>query len=216
MEILEYLVNWSENELNQMIDIWNVKYQDNSTEGKMRQLRGSTIEQFIVKLINEISHKMNLEIFAYIGTKRPIIVSVYDNTQDKPLLKPCQVDVHIFHKKIPIQIIECKSYLDSCYHMRALSDFRIIKKSFPNLKAYIFSLENAISNDTLIFNEIALDGQCDGIFFMMAGKRTSTKQIYVSKYKKKIDRELLATFLSTIMNDYHQFIQTNHIKYDNL
>jgi hypothetical protein len=120
------------------------------------------------------------------------------NHNNKIIKKDHQVDIHIYKDDVFIAVIECKAYLDSCYYVRACDDFRLFKKFGYNVKNYIFSLENSIDENTKLFTDVVTENVCDDIFYMLDGKRTSTKPIYDKKHKKIINKEKLTYFIQSM------------------
>ena len=97
-----------------------------------------------------------------------------------------------------VAVIECKAYLDSCYYVRACDDFKLFKKFDYNVKKYIFTLENAICEDTKLFIDFTNENICDDIFYLLDGKRTSSKPVYDIKHKKQINKKELIKFIDLI------------------
>ena len=82
--------------------------------------------------------------------------------------------------------------------VRACDDFKMFKRFDYNIKNYIFTLENAISDDTKIFIDYVNEDICDDIFYMLDGKRTSSKPVYDAKHKKTINKTELTKFIDFI------------------
>lgn len=165
----------------------------NLPEGKMRARRGSDIEKFVLETINKIGVLTNTNLYAKCGnedTKRLEIGGTFKNHQ---------VDIHVYKNNEFVAVIECKSYLDSCYYSRACSDFKLFEKFGYNLKYYIFSLENSIKNETKIFTDIINDYICDDIFFCVDGKRNYKNPLFKKKVScnKGTIRSFVETFLET-------------------
>lgn len=149
-----------DNLINELTDYFALKYDEmvyewinNNNKGitgeEMRQNRGDAVENYVKNIINIIGKKTNKKLIAMKGSESKIkISSIIDNIEIK---KEHQVDIHIFLDDKIISVIECKSYLDSCYYTRALYDLNIFKKFGYNLKKYIFTLEESINKDILIF-----------------------------------------------------------------
>ena len=111
-----------------------------------------------------------------------------------------QVDRHIYRDDKLVAIVECKAYLDSCYYVRACSDFKRMKIAHPDIRCFVFALENSISEESKVFTDVETDDVCDGVFYMCDGKRSSSKPIYEKKYYKAINPDKFAEFISTMQS----------------
>lgn len=180
-------------ELNKIMDNWCTSYANNCTGGEMRGGRGEDIEVFVRNIINMIGDNTNRKLVAVKGSndKKEMKVTV----SNKEITKEHQVDIHIYLDNIFIAVIECKAYLESCYYVRACDDFKLFRKFEYHVKNYIFSLEESLNEDTKIFTDYINDNICDNIFYILDGKRTSSKPIYDSKFRKKINIDKLNTFI---------------------
>jgi hypothetical protein len=178
------------------MDKWTNCYDENFSGGKMRGDRGDDIEQFVKNVINMFNdlYDINIKVVKGSNDKKELLL----NHNDQIIKKEHQVDIHIYKNNIFIAVIECKAYLDSCYYVRACDDFRLFKKFGYNTKNYIFTLEDSIDNNTKIFTDVVTDYVCDDIFYMLDGKRTSTKPIYDKKYRKPINKNKLTYFIQSL------------------
>lgn len=183
-------------DLETILEKWCRSFTEDYNGGKMRSERGEDIEIFVRNVINEIGKQLNLNLRAVKGDldKKDLIL----HTQDTTVTKHHQVDVHIYLDNRFIAVIECKSYLDSCYYTRACEDFRLFKKFGYGLKHYVFTLENSIDDDTHFFIDHVTDNICNGVFYILDGKRSSSKPIYNPYFKKTINRERLSLFIDAI------------------
>ena len=163
----------------------------------MREKRGSDIETFVRTTINKVGETSNIDLHARCGNddKKDLIIDLPDG---KKLTKQHQVDVHIYKNGVFVAVIECKAYLDSCYYVRACDDFKMFKKFDYNVKNCIFTLENSIAEDTKIFTDFINEYICDEIFYILDGKRTSSKPVYDMKHKKTINVNVLTKFIDFI------------------
>jgi len=181
-------------ELNNVMDSWCKNYDENFSGGKMRGDRGEDIENFVKNVVNMFSTKYGVNVRAVKGN--------YDKKELKipgtEIKKDHQVDIHIYKNDIFIAVIECKAYLDSCYYIRACDDFKLFKKFGYDIKKYIFALEDSIKEETKLFTDYETDNVCDDIFYMLDGKRTSTKPVYDKKHKKNINKEKLIYFIKSL------------------
>lgn len=181
-------------ELNNVMDNWCKNYDENFSGGKMRSDRGKHIENFVKNVVNMFSTEYCVNVRAVKGKDDKKELKI-PGTEIK---KSHQVDIHIYKDDIFIAVIECKSYLDSCYYIRACDDFTLFKKFGYNIKKYIFTLEDSIKEETKLFTDYETDNVCDDIFYMLDGKRTSTKPIYDKEHKKNINKEKLIYFIKSL------------------
>ena len=186
------IINNAKNSLDNIIDDW-IK-QNSISGGQMRQLRGASIENFVINTINTIGTSLGIDIRAIKGDNDKKLLSISDFTHKH------QVDVHVYHKKEFVAVIECKAYLDKCYYTRACDDFFLFKKFGYNVKNYIFAFEDSISNESRQFIDFVKDNICTDIFYMVDGKRSSSKPIYLEENKKEIVLENVTKFVNTIFD----------------
>lgn len=181
-------------EFNQILDKWCDTFSTNYKPGKMRADRGEDIEQIVRNIIKQIAVATNTNLTAKRGNNDKKELHI----QNTDIYKMHQVDVHIYLNDEFIAVIECKSYLDSCYYVRACDDFDLFRKFHYNVKKFIFTLENCIDPDTKTFIDYVKDNVCDDIFYMMNGKRSPVKPIYDTKYRKIINENNLLRFIDVI------------------
>lgn len=105
---------------------------------------------------------------------------------------------HVYFNNQFVAVIECKNYLDSCYYSRACHDFLLFQKFGYSLQNFIFSIEDSIKNDSRLFMDIIHENICHEIFYIVDGKRSSTKPIYNLQYMKKINDKKLKIFFEKI------------------
>lgn len=196
-DIKKNIIQTAEIDLSNIIDEWCKKNANGCSGGEMREKRGVDIESFVRTTINKIGEILNIDLLARCGNddKKDLIINLPDG---KKITKQHQVDVHIYLNGNFVAIIECKAYLDSCYYVRACDDFNLFKKFDYNVKNYIFTLENAIGENTKLFTDFINENICDNIFYLLDGKRISSKPIYDIKYKKKINKNELTKFIDFI------------------
>lgn len=188
------IIKKSHIEMNTIMDNWCKNYDENFSGGKMRGDRGLCIENFVKFVINMFSSEYDINVRAVKGSDDKKELKI-PGTEIK---KDHQVDIHIYKNNIFIAIIECKAYLDSCYYTRSCNDFILFKKFGYNIKKYIFALEDSIKEETKQFIDYQTDNVCDGIFYMLDGKRTSTKPVYDKNHKKNINKDKLTYFLKSL------------------
>lgn len=164
----------------------NTALQAETAGGTIRGARGTLVET----MIDIIAKHLGLE--SRVGDKDLKEITVQHN--GKTYVAQHQVDRHLYYKGKFVAIVECKAYLDSCYYVRACHDFKRMKRSYPDIKAYVFSLEDSISHEAKIFTDADFDNVCDGVFFMCDGKRSSAKPIYKAEHAKIIIQAKLEAF----------------------
>jgi hypothetical protein len=191
---IDNIVENSYIELNNIMNNWCKNYDENFSGGKMRGDRGEDIENFVKFVINMFISEYDLNACAVKGTDDKKELKI-PGTEIK---KDHQVDIHIYKNDIFIAVIECKSYLDSCYYTRACDDFKLFKKFGYDIKKYIFALEDSIKEETKLFTDYETDNVCDDIFYMLDKKRCSNKPIYNKEYKKNINKDKLTYFVKSL------------------
>ena len=159
--------------------------------GQIRASRGTNVEE----MIDIVCESLGIE--SRKGSKDKKTIRVHD-IDGKEYTIQHQVDRHLYYENKLIAIVECKAYLDSCYYVRACSDFTRMKIMFPDIKAFVFALEDSISTESRVFTDVETRYACDGIFYMCAGKRSSSKPIYKSEFCKLILDERLDVFVARL------------------
>ena len=194
---LNDIVNFSMNKLNKLLDDWCLLNDNGCSSGYMRENRGSTIENLVIEIIDEIATKTKINLTAKLGKfdKKNLILP-----HNIEISKLHQVDIHVYVDDKFTAVIECKSYLDHCYYVRACNDFELFKKFDYNVKTVIFVLEDSIDEKTKRFTDFLNNNVCDDIFYMLDGKRSSSKPIYKKEYKKQAKDENILKFISFIFN----------------
>jgi hypothetical protein len=190
--------DYMKNELIKTIETWSTSYSSESfTGGKMRGDRGKLIEDLVMKTIDKIASEMNINLTCKKGSsdKKLLTLTLPDGTKKT---KEHQVDVHVYLNGKFITVIECKAYLDSCYYGRACNDFKLFKKFGYDVKTLIFALEDSIDEDTKIFTDFETDNICDRVFYILDGKRSSSKPIYDKKYLKTPNDDKIMKFIDYI------------------
>ena len=196
-DIKQNIVKFAINELNELFDSWYILNDNDCSGGKMREHRGSGIENIVLNIIKYMASTLKIDLIAKLGKfdKKTLILP-----KNNKISKKHQVDVHVYLKNIFIAVIECKSYLDSCYYVRVCDDFELFKKFDYNVKSVIFSLEDAIDEQTKNFTDFVKNHICDDVFYMLDGKRTSSKPIYNKEYRKEPIEDKMMNFISFIYN----------------
>jgi hypothetical protein len=194
-----FILNEAESQLASITEKWCENYANGSTGGEMREARGKDIESFVRDTINNIGKLHNINLVAKKGDEDNKKLSAI--VEEREIVKENhQVDVHIYLNQVFIAVIECKAYLDSCYYVRACDDFSLFHKFNYPVKSYIFALENSIKEDTRLFTNYVTDNVCDEIFYMLDGKRSSSKPIYDARFKKNINTQSLSRFIDVIFD----------------
>ena len=183
--------------LKTMMDKWCTAHNDDKfSGGKMRRSRGEEIERFVRYAVTIVGETCEMNVRAIKGGKDKKILSIDRN--DCALTKAHQVDVHVYKADRFVMAIECKAYLDSCYYVRACDDFRLFDKFGYDLKKFVFAMEDSIDAKTKAFTDIVTDNTCDDIFYMLEGKRMSSKPIYDEKHRKPVNEAMLERFVRAL------------------
>ena len=195
---LETTVNDLAARLDLVMDKWCQEHEDERfSGGKMRGARGEEIERFVRDAVHTIGETYDLNLRAIKGDKDKKVLSI--ERDGTTLTKAHQVDVHVYKGDRFVAVIECKAYLDSCYYVRACDDFRLFDKfGYDTLKKYVFAMENSIDANTKAFTDIITDNTCADIFYVLDGKRVSTKPVYEKKHRKPINYDKVRHFVRTL------------------
>jgi len=197
VEIKELIITEMMLNLEEIMQKWTtLTHSTNYTGGKMRGIRGENIESFVKNCIHFIAENENINLVAKCGKSDLKILELKHN--GVVISKKHQIDVHIYLDEKFIAVIECKAYLDSCMYVRACDDFKIFKEFGYNLKNCIFAFEDSMDNDTKIFTDHMNKDICDGYFCILDGKRSSSKPVYDTHFKKEINRERVSQFINFI------------------
>jgi hypothetical protein len=195
--LIDQIINESYRELNDIMENWCKSYEAKCSGGTLRQVRGEDIETFVKGVITRFKEKFNINVLALTGSDDKKKLKRL-NKNNREVSKLHQVDVHVYKDEKFIACIECKSYLDSCFYIRACDDFELFKKYNYDIKKYIFVLENSISDNTKDFTDDRYDYVCDDIFYMLDGKRSSENAVYKKDCKKPINKKSLSRFIESM------------------
>lgn len=198
VEVRKRVCAFVKNELIDMIKKWSVTHDSESfTGGKMRGDRGHSIETLVMKTIDTVARETSSNLTSKKGSfdKKPLTLTLPDG---RILTKDHQVDVHVYRNDTFVAVIECKAYLDSCYYTRACDDFKLFTKFGYNVNTAIFALEDSIDEKTKIFTDFETDHVCKNVFYMLDGKRSSSKPVYDKRYMKEPNDEKVAKFVDYI------------------
>lgn len=165
-------------------------------EGTVRAAAGKLVESLLQNIFDTINHEIpTANIESKVGSSDYLSkVVVYKGVEYS--FNTIQVDRHVLSNGKRIAFIENKTYLDSCYYDRALSDFRKIAQSLnqhnedPADVIYaVFAGQNATKQNTLEvygidFYDITkhLTNNPDGIMpkvcFFLNDRRNSSRPWY--------------------------------------
>jgi len=192
------ILDYMRNEFNKYIETWSTNHSSEGyTGGEMRENRGSSTEDLVKKTIDKIAVELNINLTSKKGSD-DIKLLTLPRPNGTNVTKKHQVDVHVYLNANFIAVIECKSYLDSCYYVRACDDFNLFKRFGYDVKTLIFALEDSISEDTKMFTDVSTDNACDRVFYILDGKRSSSKPIYDKRYLKTPNDDKIVEFIDYI------------------
>lgn len=187
-----------------------------NTEGEIREAAGNLVECVLQCIFNTINECLpDAKIVSKVGSND--FLSKKITYKDKDIeFNTIQVDRHVWAKGHRICFIENKTYLDSCYYDRALSDFKKIAQSLnqhgidpATCKYIVFAGQNAAKDDTLFTYEADfwadtkhLTQDTNGLetktFYFLQGKRSSQKPLY--KIRHELDKKSLRNFIIYILD----------------
>ena len=200
-DTLNMVVEKAYQKLDIVMDKWNNSYHNDFSGGKMRRDRGIDLETYVIYIIHLFKDLCQIDVKAVKGDYDKKSLNITHN--NKTINKKHQVDVHVYKNNNFIAVIECKSYLDSCYYTRACNDFKLFEKFGYKVSNLILSLENSLSDETKIFIDILNDNICHNVFYLLDGKRSSTKPVYETKFRKSINKQKLSQFIVKLFNIIH-------------
>jgi hypothetical protein len=101
-----------------------------------------------------------------------------------------KTDKHNYVNDELINVMECKAYLDSCYYERACSDLMLFR-NLPNksINRVVIALEDGIFRNTQLFYDDIFDCPVNKVFFLVDGKRCSSKPLYVPRHRKELNAQ---------------------------
>lgn len=177
----EYIITEVEKIYNNAMYKANSVYESSKNAGgKVRQINGDLVEKIFTKVV-ELTFKLNNTEIAITGKKQD---SERIDSKNGGFIN-VSVDVHVKSEKVNF-FAECKTYLDKCYLDRASSDLKHFKKNTKNI-CLIISLENAVAKnaETYFLDE----GYVDRIFYLVDGKRSSSKPIWKKEHFKPLNKD---------------------------
>lgn len=189
------------------------KLKDISTlgEGKARKATQTFVENFLQFIIDCITNRVpKYKIESRVGSKDFLSLTI-DYKNKTYINDKIQVDRHLYVDNMPLAFIENKTYLDSCYLDRTLSDFKKIIHSLyqrhlepADYGFVVFAGQNCCSENKLYCYEAELYNSVKDIidenrgldihyFFFLKGKRDSKTPIYKQQYE--LDDDVIKEFI---------------------
>jgi hypothetical protein len=155
--------------------------------GRIRLLNGQFVENIIDIIIDHLG-----------------IPSITSRKQDsleirtpRGSVKQHSVDRHIYLGSKLVHVVECKTYLDSCYLERAYNDMRLFKKYIGSgVVTTVVALEDNCAESAKGFYADHFDHAIDNVFILMKGKRVSNRPIWQKAFSKDLDPDLLERCVS--------------------
>jgi hypothetical protein len=145
----------------------------NGEGGAIRGKRGELVELIIENLWKDINPNnfSNKEKFK--------IKSVCGNYTIKKAL-----DRNLYKDNQLVAMVECKSYLDEGMLQRAISDSEELNEY--NVPKIVVALENSMKDETFCY--WLSKNKLQNVFFLVDGKRSSSKPLYEKKYLKNLNK----------------------------
>jgi hypothetical protein len=157
--------------------------------GKIRAARGNLVED----LVRDCCELVGLEWRKGTQDLQTIVVGEFSKNH--------QVDGHIYKNGAPAVFIESKAYLDSCYYVRAVEDFKLMKLRYPTVPCVVVALEKGGSDDAFAFTNAVNVGACSSVVYLCDGKRSSSRPMYQREFAKPIQQaklEALVRYLQSV------------------
>jgi len=156
--------------------------------GRIRLLNGQFVEKIIDIIVDHIPH-------AECKKNDPVEIRT-----PRGNVKHHSVDRHIYVGSRLVHVIECKTYLDSCYLERAYNDMKLFKKYIgPGVITTVVALEDNCAESAKGFYADHFDHCIDNVFILMKGKRVSNRPIWQRPFSKDLDPDLLEHCVSKIV-----------------
>ena len=156
----------------------------------LRQLRGDFLEQTVLDTINA----MNIE---NVTAKRYDKIKVISPNGRNKLHG---TDIHVYNKNRLHTVIECKSYIDSCFYSRTCSDMNIFKLFHVKpVNTILVTLEDAIREDTKHFYNELYNKPIDHTFILSTYKR-SNKPFWERYRPTKGNKKQINDFVKELRN----------------
>jgi len=160
-----------------------------SDGGQIRAARGDLVED----VVRDCCELVGLEWRKGTRDMQTIVVGEFSKNH--------QVDGHIYKNGVPAVFSESKSYLDSCYYVRAVDDFKLMKLRHPTVPCIVVALEKGGADDAFAFTNAVNVGACSSVFYLCDGKRSSSRPMYQREFAKPIQPaklEALVRYLQSV------------------
>lgn len=183
-------------EYNKTMVVNNNRIKENTgSGGKIRGANGKFVEDMVKGICLDLFDIHGIKDYRLMhGNKDKIKVSSENGSID------VAVDVHMYVKNIKM-FFECKTYLDKCYLDRAHSDSSHLKNNDNTSQCLVISLENSIAKKSEnYFMDQKTNGvpTIDKIFYLLDGKRSSSKPIWKEDFYKPINEKKLLELIDYI------------------
>ncbi len=191
-EVTQEIIDFYENCCNEQDEL---SKKDNSG-GQLRSKRGHMVEMIAEITMNALSKRINCKsvVECKKGSKDCIEIK-----SPNGFSKMHQTDRHCYLNNILTLVIECKSYLDSCYYERACMDAKIFKQHDNNISCIVLSLEDSLRYETKNFYDDIFDNCIDSVFYLCEGKRSSSKPIYKKEFKKMLNKDNVSMYVKYLL-----------------
>jgi hypothetical protein len=159
--------------------------------GRIRLLNGQFVERMIDIIVDHLGPNSQVEC----KKQDPVQIRT-----PRGNVKHHSVDRHIYVGSRLVHVVECKTYLDSCYLERAYNDMKLFKKYIgPEVVTTVVALEDNCAESARAFYADHFDHSIDNVFILMKGKRVSNRPIWQRPFSKDLDPDLLEHFVSEIV-----------------
>ena len=189
-------MNKIEESYNKEVDALPSQY-DNGGGGVARYSSGIIYENLTSRICSELG--LDAKKNDYKKSKK---------TKSGKQLKNLQVDWHVYRNNVLMYLVECKTYLDSCYLKRFIDDALDLHLSpeVPNdVKFAILAGQNACGLAAFEYNLEKFEdytGKAIEVFFVNPlRKRNSQRGIYKSEYRRDFDLDM------NVVNEFVEWLQ---------
>ena len=119
---------------------------ESAGQGAVRGAVGQLYQDIAEKLILDVDPSLTCKHNDYFTLHAP---------SGRYSIDKLQVDLHVYRDDVLLFILESKTYLDKCYLVRALEDFRDIRSIKGNIPAIVWAGQNAVNENTFgYYNEV--------------------------------------------------------------
>lgn len=194
----EELINVIINEYDRTRNMSNDAYKSGNSNngGTIRKCNGDFAEEAMKLILGSLCNIHNIQNYQiYNGRTKPIRVFSKNGHADISV----DVHAHILKKSTNKTInlfSECKSNLDKTYITRANADFSYIKKENKKNKTLIFSLQQALSNETQNFYKD--QNNIDQISYVFDSIRSAKKALWKEEYFQDMNRDKLRKLIDYV------------------